>query len=362
MTSRIRVGLLCGGQSAEHEVSLQSVQNIIDALDMERFDVVVIAIDKNGRWYLCDSGQFLSHADDPSCVTLRTKGLERVVLPPWASPGLISAENGQLCAEVDVLFPVLHGPYGEDGTVQGLLKLSQIPFVGAGVLASALTMDKVFAKRLLREAGIPHAAGQGVHRDEEPSFQELEAAYGLPLFIKPANLGSSVGISVVSNAAEFSEAMDNAFRYDHMVVVEEAIKGKEVECAVLGDTNPIASVVGQVEPKHEFYSYEAKYLDPDGAKLRIPADISDQEAESVRQLSLESFRIFGCSGLARVDFFIREGHVIFNEINTLPGFTRISMYPRLWKASGVSYSELITRLLESAIERASRDSQLQQTL
>jgi D-alanine-D-alanine ligase len=360
--SRIRVGLLCGGQSAEHEVSLQSVQNIIDALDTTRFDVVVIAIDKNGRWYLCDSGQFLRHAHDPSRVTLRAEGLERVMLPPWSSPGFISAKSGQLRAQVDVLFPVLHGPYGEDGTIQGMLKLSQVPFVGAGVLASALTMDKVFAKRLLREAGIPHAAGRGIHRDENPSFQEFETAYGLPLFVKPANLGSSVGISVVSNAADFSEALENAFRYDHMVVVEEAIAGKEVECGVLGDTSPIASVVGQVEPKHGFYSYEAKYLDPDGAKLRIPADISNQEAECVRRLSLESFQLFGCSGLARVDFFVREGQVILNEINTLPGFTRISMYPRLWEASGVPYSELITRLLENAIERASRDSQLQKTL
>jgi D-alanine-D-alanine ligase len=262
---------------------------------------------------------------------------------------------------LDVVFPVLHGPFGEDGTVQGLLKLANIAFVGAGVLGSAVGMDKDVMKRLLRDAGIPIARFIVVngHSSEKISFDYAREQLGLPVFVKPANLGSSVGIHKVKNREEFEQAVDDAFNYDNKILIEECIHGREIECSVLGNANAIASVPGEILPRHEFYSYEAKYLDENGAVLEVPAKLTPAISERIRELAIKVFSVLCCEGMARVDFFLRDGEdLIVNEINTIPGFTRISMYPKLWEASGISYSELIGRLIQLAIERFDREKRL----
>ena len=365
MSQPIRVGLLFGGQSVEHEVSLQSVQNIIEAMDPSRLLPVLIAIDKAGRWYHCENRDFLEHPEDPEKIALSLKDFHQVTLLPWASGNdLRRVRDGRSSGALDVIFPVLHGPYGEDGTIQGHLKLAQVPMVGCGVLASSLTMDKEMAKRVLAQAGIPHARGRTLHRNgrSQERLGRIVAELGLPLFVKPANLGSSVGISRVDAVDEMEEALDEAFQFDHRVVVEEAIQGQEVECAVLGNDHPKASIVGEILPRNGFYSYQAKYLDPDGAELRIPARISEEQAVRVRQLAVDTFRLFGCRGMARVDFFVTKDEVVVNELNAIPGFTTISMYPMLWKASGVGYAELVEQLVGLALEGAAADRQLRTVL
>ena len=365
MSQPIRVGLLFGGQSAEHEVSLQSVQNIIEAMNPSRLEPVLIAIDKAGRWYHCENRDFLKHPDDPERIALSLEKFDQVTLLPWASGNhLRRVRDGKSSAGLDVIFPVLHGPYGEDGTIQGHLKLAQVPMVGCGVLASSLTMDKEMAKRVLAQAGILHARGRTLHRTGRTGERagRIVAELGLPLFVKPANLGSSVGISRVDTVGQMGEALDEAFQFDHRVVVEEAIQGQEVECAVLGNNHPESSIVGEILPRNGFYSYQAKYLDADGAELRIPARISEEQAARVRQLAVETFRLFRCRGMARVDFFVTRDEVVVNELNAIPGFTKISMYPMLWKASGVGYAELVERLVDLALESAAADRQLRTAL
>jgi D-alanine-D-alanine ligase len=348
--AKTRVGILFGGRSAEHEVSVQSARNILEALDRRTYEPVLIGIDRTGRWLLSDSRRLLGAGS----VTANGTGTEVTLRRHGAlgEPGSAS-EAGELGA-VDVVFPVLHGPYGEDGTVQGLLKLADIPFVGAGVLGSAVGMDKDVMKRLLRDAGVPVGDFVTFYRrdDARRAFKAVVERLGLPLFVKPANLGSSVGISKVHTEGEYHSAVDTAFSFDRKILVEEAIRGREVECAVLGGTEPSASVVGEVIPRGAFYSYEAKYVDENGAELHVPADLPNPVAARVRQLALTTFSVLECEMLGRVDFFItQELEVLVNEINTLPGFTRISMYPRLWEASGVSYSELVDRLISMAVSR-----------
>jgi D-alanine-D-alanine ligase len=273
----------------------------------------------------------------------------------------VALSGQQRLGWLDVIFPVLHGPFGEDGTVQGLLKLANVPFVGAGVLGSALGMDKDVMKRLLREAGIPIARFIATSRysSEEIDFDYAQGRLGLPLFIKPANLGSSVGIHKVKDREGFERAVSDAFNYDNKIVIEEYIAGREIECSVLGNNNPIASVPGEVLPRHEFYSYEAKYLDENGAVLEIPAKVSAEISDSMRQLAIRTFSVLCCEGMARVDFFLRnDSEIIVNEINTIPGFTEISMYPKLWEATGVSYRDLIDKLIELALERFEREKRL----
>jgi D-alanine-D-alanine ligase len=254
----------------------------------------------------------------------------------------------------------MHGPYGEDGTIQGFLKMADVPFVGAGILGSAVGMDKDVMKRLLRDAGIP--VGKFIvlqSHDKITPFAEAEAALGSPLFIKPANMGSSVGISKVADGAEYTAAVDLAFRYDDKIVVEEFIPGREIECGVLGNEEPAASVPGEVIPAHDFYSYDAKYLDEKGASLQIPAKLDEKTVKRIQELAIKTFRALCCEGLARVDFFLKtNGDLIVNEINTIPGFTKISMYPKMWEASGVSYTDLITRLIELAISRHEKIARL----
>lgn len=360
MIKKIRVGILFGGRSAEHEVSLQSAKNIIEAIDRDKYEVVLIGIDKQGLWYLNQESHFLLNANDPKNIRLQASETKLALAPGEQEHQLVAYSQADYHSRVDVVFPVLHGPFGEDGTVQGLLKLANIPFVGAGVLGSAIGMDKDVMKRLLRDAGIPIARFAVLHSPEEAVFSQLEQELGLPIFVKPANLGSSVGIHKVKSAAEFQSALLDAFRYDRKVIVEEFIRGREIECSVLGNEQPIASVPGEIIPEHEFYSYEAKYIDEQGARLVIPAKLPVPVRERIQQLAVEAFRVLCCEGMARVDFFLSaDDRIYVNEINTIPGFTRISMYPKLWEASGIAYSELIDRLIQLALERHQREQALQ---
>lgn len=352
---RLRVGVLFGGESAEHEVSLQSARNVIEAIDPERYEVVLIGIDRGGRWHLAESSRFLLDGSDPRRIRLGPTDRD-VALVPGTRSDLVALDAGERLERLDVVFPVLHGPMGEDGTVQGLLRLAHMPFVGPDVLGSAIGMDKDVSKRLLRDAGIPIAPFLTVLRgDPRPGFDEVSRTLGRPVFVKPANMGSSVGVAKVSSAPELEAALDEAFGFDHKVLLERFVRGREIECAVLGNEDPKASVPGEIVPRHEFYSYEAKYLDDEGAELRIPADLDPETSERVRDLAVRTFRTLCCEGMARVDFFLTDdGEILVNEINTIPGFTRISMYPKLWAATGVSYPELVDALLGLALERAER--------
>jgi D-alanine-D-alanine ligase len=361
MPKRIRVGILFGGRSAEHEVSLQSAKNIIDAIDTNKYEVVLIGIDKKGQWHLNEDSLLLPPETEPGLPKLPEKGENLALVPGKQNDQVVTVSGEQRLGSLDVIFPVLHGPFGEDGTVQGMLKLANIAFVGASVLGSAIGMDKDVMKRLLRDAGIPIARFLVASRYslKEIGFDDARAQLGSPLFIKPANLGSSVGIHKVKDREEFGNALRDAFNYDNKILIEECIRGREIECSVLGNDNPIASVPGEVLPRHEFYSYEAKYLDENGAVLEIPAKLPPAISERIRQLAIKTFSELCCEGMARVDFFLRnESEIIVNEINTIPGFTRISMYPKLWEASGISYSELIDRLIQLAIERFEREKRL----
>lgn len=357
---KVRVGVLFGGQSAEHEVSLQSAKNIVEAIDPGKYDVVLIGIDREGRWHLADGSHFLLNASDPRRIEMESTRRD-VALVPGERADLLEIRPRDALQPPDVIFPVLHGPLGEDGTVQGLLRLAHIPFVGAGVLGSAIAMDKDVAKRLLAQAEIPVAAYVTVHAHEvPPSFEELTRRLGRPLFVKPANMGSSVGVEKVDDPEALSRALASAFSFDSKVLVEEYVEGREIECAVLGNERPEASIPGEIVPRHEFYSYEAKYLDDEGADLRVPADLDDATTRRVQELAIRTFRVLCCEGMARVDFFLRhEGKLVVNELNSIPGFTRISMYPKLWEASGIGYSELIDRLLQLALERGEREGRLQ---
>ena len=369
----ITVGILFGGKSAEHEVSLQSAKNVYEAIDRSRYEPVLIGIDKNGIWRSTGDSLTLLNSGDPRLISLNPSGDPVALIPEsqglLCRPGLLY-KPGLLCRPdphyplttnhyplINVIFPILHGPFGEDGTAQGLLKLAGVPFVGSGVLGSAAGMDKDVMKRLLRDAGIPIGKFFTFRRHETiPPFAEITAALGCPVFIKPANMGSSVGISKVHDESEFSVSIDEAFQYDTKIIIEEFVKGREIECAVLGNEYPEASVPGEVIPTHEFYSYDAKYLDENGAVLEIPAKLDDESQKRVRELSVKVFQTLCCEGLSRVDFFLREdGELLVNEINTMPGFTKISMYPKLWEATGIGYTELISRLLELAMERFEKE-------
>ena len=356
MKNKIRVGIIFGGKSAEHEVSLQSAKNVADAIDKHKYEVVLIGIDKTGRWLLPDQSKFLLNDRDPKRIALNSTNKQNIALVPQGGGEVTNLTDVNSKLSIDVAFPILHGPFGEDGTVQGLLKLAGVPFVGADVLGSAVGMDKDVMKRLLRDAGIPVGAFVVVTEDTPTEFDTVAEKLGLPLFVKPANLGSSVGVSKVKDKQEFEQAIALAFQYDSKVLIEEYIEGRELECAVLGNREPTASVVGEVIPNHDFYSYEAKYIDEHGAGLQIPVDISPETSERVRELAIRTFQTLACEGLGRVDFFLQQdGTLLVNEINTMPGFTKISMYPRLWEASGIPYPDLIDRLITLAFKRFERD-------
>ena len=360
MPTKLRVGILFGGKSAEHEVSLQSARNVVEAIDKTKYDIVLIGIDKQGKWLLNNSSKFLHDRSHPKRIQLQNQDSAPVALVPQSGGALTNFTTHQAVPALDVVFPILHGPFGEDGTIQGLLKLANVPFVGAGVLGAAIGMDKDIMKRLLRDANIPVAPFMACReRDANLDFASVTKALGLPLFIKPANLGSSVGVSKVLDESQFQRAVSEAFLYDRKILIESFIEGREIECSVLGNDEPIASIPGEVIAKHDFYSYEAKYIDEHGAVLEIPADIPIEVTKTIQSLAINVFTTLACEGLARVDFFLKPGgDVVVNEINTLPGFTSISMYPRLWEASGISYTELIDRLIQLAVERHEREQRL----
>ncbi len=361
MKEKTSVAVIFGGKSAEHEVSLQSAKNIIDAIDKKKYAVTLIGVDKQGRWFLNDESQYLLNSDNPEKIELSQTNEKLGLIPGEKSKQIYNIGEKVRLNKIDVAFPVLHGPFGEDGTMQGLLKLANIPFVGACVLGSAVGMDKDVSKRLLRDAGLPIAEFLVFNRTavKDIKFKYVKEKLGMPVFIKPANLGSSVGVSKVNSSEELSKAIRHAFKYDNKIIIEENIIGREIECSVLGNENPIASLPGEILPQHDFYSYEAKYLDEEGSVLEIPAKLQDDVVKKIQDYAIDTFKVLCCEGMARVDFFLRSNNeIIVNEINTIPGFTKISMYPKLWETSGISYPELIDRLIEFAIKRHDRDKKL----
>ncbi|WP_426140456.1 D-alanine--D-alanine ligase [Pseudomonas sp. DWP3-1-2] len=353
------VAILFGGQSSEHEVSLQSARNVINAIDRGSYDLTLIGIDKQGRWLRFDERDYLLDADNPARIRLSPSGKVLSLLPGSLDGQFVEVESGVQLPRIDVVFPVIHGAFGEDGSLQGLLRLLAIPFVGPGVLGSAACMDKDVTKRLLRDAGIAVAPSRVLTRGQSIDFKEVTAALGLPVFVKPASQGSSVGVSKVTDEAGFVAALALAFEFDHKVLIEQGIVGREVECAVLGNREPQASVCGEVIANDEFYAYDTKYLNGDQARIAIPAELAPALSERVREVALHAYRVLECAGLARVDFFVTEAQaIIINEVNTIPGFTSISMYPKLWQASGLTYAGLIDRLITLALERADEARQL----
>ncbi|HWX09993.1 MAG TPA: D-alanine--D-alanine ligase family protein [Gaiellaceae bacterium] len=345
MTRKLRVGLLAGGRSSEHEISLASARSVLAALDPDRYEVVSVAIGRDGRWALEDGSSGPALVSDTGTSPAET-------LPVPADTGTLAA-----LGSVDVVLPILHGPFGEDGTVQGLLELAGIPYVGAGVAGSALAMDKDLFKKVMRDSGIPVARHLAI-RDGDA----VENPFGYPVFVKPARLGSSVGISKVHDASELEPAVALARRHDDKVLVEEFVSGMEVECGVLGNRvpAPIASLPGRIDTlHHEWYDFASKY-EAGGMELVIPPELPQETIELVQQRAVDSFVAGDCEGLARVDFFVRDdGEVVVNELNTMPGFTETSVYAKLFEASGIGYAELLDRLIALALERAERRSRLE---
>src|SRR6266404_3934920 len=362
---KLRVAVLYGGRSGEHEVSLQSAASVITHLDRNRFEIVPVAIDKQGRWHLND----ISFLEGKKSLPV-FKDAPKVVLPPnppdtSSGSALIGLAGSGQPRTIDVVFPVMHGPLCEDGTIQGLLELADVPYVGCGVLASAVAMDKEVAKRLARDAGLPIVPYVALKherwkKEKQQAAEQIQKELGYPVFVKPANLGSSVGVHKVKEAGGLNTALENAFEYDTKVLVEVAVDAREIEVSVLENpdsgADPLVSVPGEVDPTHEFYSYEAKYLDENGATLIIPAKLDAEQTRRVQDVARRAFSALECEGMARVDMFLdrTSGEIFFNELNTIPGFTSISMYPKLWEASGISYQELLSKLVDLAISRQER--------
>jgi len=353
---RCRVGVLFGGRSSEHEVSLASAKNVMDALRQAGHAVVPIGITPEGRWLPRADALARLVGEAARDAEIHSKAGARPVEDDW---GLLPhSDPGQPLPAIDVIFPVLHGPYGEDGTVQGLLEMANLPYVGCGVLASACAMDKVVARQLFAQAGLPQVKYVVVMRqqwraDPAAALAAVEAALAYPVFVKPANLGSSVGISKAWERGSLGEALTLAARYDRKLLVEAAVpNAREIEVSVLGSEAPLASVPGEIVPGNEFYDYNAKYVD-DNSELRIPAQVDEATASQARAYALRAFQAVEGEGLARVDFLLDggSGELFLNEINTMPGFTRISMYPKLWEASGIGFAELVDRLVQLALER-----------
>ena len=359
---KLKIGVLFGGKSAEHEVSLQSARNVINSLDKNKYEVIPIGIDKNGKWLLNTTSNYLLNSNNPKLIKLNNSNKE-VALYAQGEGELAPVKNGTaMKGKIDVVFPIMHGPFGEDGSMQGLLKLAGVPFVGPSVLGSAVGMDKEITKRILRDAGIPVGKFVALKLGDKINFNKIKKELGLPLFIKPANMGSSVGVSKVRNEKEFKKAIKEAFKYDTKIVIEEFIAGREIECAVLGNEHPMASIAGEIIANQDFYSYDAKYIDA-GSVAVIPAKIDKKTMRRIQELAIKTFQALNCEGMSRVDFFLKKnGTVVVNEINTIPGFTDISMYPKLWEASGLSQAKLLDRLIELAIERFKREQKLKTTV
>jgi len=364
MQTKIRVAVLFGGRSAEHEVSLQSARNVISAIDQQKYEPVLIGIDRNGAWFLNEESISLLNSDDPRLITLNKSNSPVSLVPGDQAGVMVDLQGSSPLPAIDIIFPVLHGPYGEDGSVQGLAKLANVPCVGSDILGSAIAMDKDVSKRLLRDAGIAVARHICIRRNglSEEMRQQVEQSFSYPVYVKPANMGSSVGVVKVSDPSGLDDAIETALQYDTKVVLEENIVGREIECSVLGNDDPLASSVGEIGTDDGFYSYEKKYIDADGAKLIIPASLEPETLRQVQQTAIAAFQVLESRGMARVDMFLTpSGEIFVNEINTIPGFTAISMYPKLWQESGLSYTDLIDRLIQLALEEYEQKSQLKTT-
>ena len=359
LLSKLKIGVLYGGRSGEHDVSLCSAASVVAALDKSKYDIIAIGIDRDGRWYVQDQPEIINDQAFGKVLSLKKRGCWLV--NHFEQQGKLHIYNLEKKGEkvaVDLVFPVLHGTYGEDGTLQWLLELAMVPYVGVDVAGSAVGMDKDIAKRLLKEAGIPVVPWITISRHEwreapEKILRRAVKKLSLPVFVKPLCTGSSVGIKKVKVKKDLAQAIDFAFQYDTRIMIETGIDCREIECAVLGNEKPEASITGEILPLHEFYSYEAKYLDPDGAKMNIPAKIPTRLSAEIRKSAVMGFKALNCNSMARVDFFLEKktNRFYLNEINTLPGFTSISMYPKLWAATGLEYHRLLDRLVELALQR-----------
>jgi D-alanine-D-alanine ligase len=361
--SKIKVAVLFGGRSGEHEVSLMSAVSIIKAMDKEKYDIIPMGITREGQWIL-----YKGSVDE--IASGKWEGISNSLLEQDANNGInilssnkednkfVTVEQQEVQGNIDIVFPVLHGTYGEDGTVQGFLEIANIPYVGAGVLPSALGMDKIFTKAVFKAFDIPQGKYMGVTKSDlnnnmELILDEIEKNFHYPIFIKPSNMGSSVGISKAKDRGQLRESLLNAAKYDRKILVEEFINCREIECSVLGNENPIASVPGEIVPSKEFYDYEAKYFDGGKSRILIPAPLTQEQSSIIKELALRAYKALDCNGMARVDFFIdkNDGRILINEVNTIPGFTSISMYPKMWEASGIPYSKLIDILIDLGLER-----------
>jgi D-alanine-D-alanine ligase len=360
LRKKLRVGVIFGGRSGEHEVSLRSAESVISAMDRSKYEIVPIGITREGRWLRSGDSTALIAESGISSMDTADSSAEVAIIGDPTRRGLMKLDGGDhsnASEPLDVVFPVLHGTYGEDGTIQGLLDMAGVPYVGCGVLASATGMDKVVMKQLFERAGLSvaeycHFLRSAWEEDPRSIIQRISRLLGYPVFCKPANLGSSVGIAKANDRAELREAIDDAARYDRRIIVEKAIVGREIEVSVMGNDHPIASLPGEIITGHEFYDYEDKYVD-NKSRTEIPARLPKKTTERIQRDAITAFQAIDGSGLARVDFFVQRGtgRVIINEINTMPGFTSISMFPKMWEASGISYSELIDRLIDLAVER-----------
>lgn len=352
MTNKLRVLLLFGGQSGEHEVSIVSATHVKKALDLNKYDIQAVGITKRGEWFKFPETLPLTALDDPS------NQFKPALL--MAGPSDKKYALKESLGPIDVVIPILHGPMGEDGTVQGFLELTGLPYVGCGVLASAVAMDKVTTKRILRDVGIKVVNDQLILSaqlilEREPTLERIEHKLAYPMFVKPSNLGSSVGVSKANNRTELAIALNEAAKYDRRILVEEAVPNtREIEVAVLGNYNIQVSIPGEVVPDREFYDYDSKYSSESKSELKIPAQLSSTQMTEIQTMAEKAFRAIDGAGMSRVDFLINEetGEIFLNEINTIPGFTPISMYPKLWEASGISYSQLLDKLIELALERS----------
>jgi D-alanine-D-alanine ligase len=352
MVSKKKVAILYGGRSVEHGVSVNSAKNIFEFIDKEQFETIAIGISQSGQW-------FLTKSVDKDIEQGQALGL---ILDP-VKPGFILLASSDRI-RVDIIFPVLHGTDGEDGSIQGLIKALNIPMVGTSVLGSSISMNKIIAKRLLKDAGIPVTKFLSFHFNDQKKikFESIQKELGLPFIIKSASLGSSVGVTKVSKKSDFKKAVDEAFRYDHELIIEEFIVGREIECAILGNAQAEASNPGEIviSKEYEFYTFDAKYVDSKAVEIKVPAELSDKIIKKIRNVSLEAFQILHCEDFSRVDLFLtKKGKIYVNEINTIPGFTNSSMYPMMWKERGISFSELITRLINLAYERYNANKRLQ---
>lgn len=355
MTSRLRVGVLFGGQSSEHDVSILSARNVLKAIDRAKYEIVPILIDRTGQWLLID-------IVDGALPTAIAYSGTKVCLVPGGRGRMLAFDTADKAVHppaIDALFPVLHGLHGEDGSVQGLAQVCNVPLVGCGILGSATAIDKEMAKRLLRQAGLPVARSLTAKPDQCPGFADVTAALGQPVFVKPARQGSSVGVSKAKTAEEFHAALDEGFKFDTKILIEEFVKAREIECAVLErpDGSLMVSVPGEIaaNASHGFYTYEAKYIDEDGAAISVPATLPEEVTQHLQAMAAQAFAALGCEALARVDFFVLpDMSVVINEVNTMPGFTDISMYPKAMAASGVPYPELIDLLIEHGLARHKR--------